>query len=60
MNIFEKQFHVFKFYFDMFNTSFTIKGLLIDWNTYDIFEKHIHVLKLCFHKFNVSFTILVY
>jgi len=41
----------------MFNTSFTIYGLFIDWNTYDIFEKQFHVLKFCFDMFNIFFTI---
>jgi len=49
MNIFEKQFHVLKLCFHMFNTSFTIYGLLIDSNTtYDTFEKPFHVFKLYF------------
>ena len=58
MNIFEKQFHVLKLCFHMFNTSFTIYGLLIDSNsTYDTFEKPFHVFKLYFDMFNTSFTI---
>jgi len=39
----------------MFNTYFTIYGLLIDWSTYDIFENQFHLLKLCFHMFNNDF-----
>jgi len=46
---FEKPFHVFKLYFDMFNTSFTIYGLLTDWNTYDRYLwKTISCVKIVF------------